>query len=199
MNQQDCASRAMPGYQSHKKVWALKIEKIEFDRDLDHNKGYETDGSATITPVEDGYAPFEVDHAYVSKHDPKAGGYYVVYDDGYKSWSPAEAFEAGYTLIEDVVAESFDKVLKMNPTIGRIVHYGLTEDDCAVIRGQRRMTSSGRSGNSTNPGEVVPMIIVKVWPNSVNGQALLDGNDSLWVTSVDEGVARGQWHWPQLT
>ena len=26
----------------------------------------------------------------------KVGGYYVVYEDGYKSFSPAEAFESGY-------------------------------------------------------------------------------------------------------
>ena len=25
------------------------------------------------------------------------GGYYVVYEDGYKSFSPAGAFESGYT------------------------------------------------------------------------------------------------------
>ncbi|KKK65507.1 hypothetical protein LCGC14_2973460, partial [marine sediment metagenome] len=27
----------------------------------------------------------------------------------------------------------------------------------------------------------------------VNGQAFLDGNDSLWVTSVQEGYESGQW------
>lgn len=89
----------MPKYQSHKKVWALKIKGIVFDKDLADETGRETDGSATITPEENGYGPFKVDQAYVSKHNPKVGGYYVVYDDGYKSWSPAEAFEAGYTLI----------------------------------------------------------------------------------------------------
>jgi hypothetical protein len=39
-----------------------------------------------------------VDGAYVAKHNPQVGGYYVRYEDGYESWSPAEAFEAGYTL-----------------------------------------------------------------------------------------------------
>ena len=83
------ASSEMPRYRSHKTVWALKIAKIEFD----------PSGSATITPEETGYAPFPVDAAYVSKHSPNVGGYYVVYADGYKSWSPAEAFEDGYTRI----------------------------------------------------------------------------------------------------
>jgi hypothetical protein len=30
---------------------------------------------------------------------PVIGGYYLLYDDGYESWSPAAAFENGYTRI----------------------------------------------------------------------------------------------------
>jgi len=85
----------MPKYLSHKHVWALKIASIERDGSEDK----ESDGSATITPVETGYAPIKVDHEYVHKHKPQVGGYYVVYADGYKSWSPAKAFEEGYTRI----------------------------------------------------------------------------------------------------
>lgn len=92
-------SARMPIYRSHKQVAALKIAKIEFDADKARAEDRETDGSATITPAETDYAPFKVDAAYVRKHDPKAGGYYVVYADGYKSWSPADAFEDGYTRI----------------------------------------------------------------------------------------------------
>ena len=90
----------MPRYVCHKEVHALKIEKIEFDIDKAKEINRETDGSATIFPVEkEIYAPFKVNHEYVRKHNPKAGGYYVVYADGYKSWSPADAFESGYTRI----------------------------------------------------------------------------------------------------
>ena len=74
----------MPTYKSHKTVWALKIAAID---------------GATITPEDHGFAPFVVDEEYLSKHKPQAGGYYVVYADGYKSWSPAEAFESGYVRI----------------------------------------------------------------------------------------------------
>ena len=81
------AQREMPRYRSHKKVWALKIFAISSN----------ADGSAMITPEEEGYAPFLVDVAYMSKHSPSLGGYFVVYDDGYKSFSPAKAFEEGYT------------------------------------------------------------------------------------------------------
>jgi hypothetical protein len=52
-----------------------------------------------VTPADEGYAPFKVDSAYMSKHKPVEGGYFVVYEDGYKSFSPAEAFESGYSRI----------------------------------------------------------------------------------------------------
>lgn len=93
------AMRQMPRYRSHKEVWALKIKTVELDIDKANAENRETDGSAIITPEEEGYAPFRVDHEYVRKHKPQAGGYYVVYADGYKSWSPAQAFEEGYTRV----------------------------------------------------------------------------------------------------
>jgi hypothetical protein len=43
-------------------------------------------------------------------------GYFVVYEDGYQSWSPTEAFEKGYTKRPDVEqAPSFEDVT--NPVI----------------------------------------------------------------------------------
>jgi hypothetical protein len=83
---QEQAQRQMPLYDCHKQVWALKIALIET-----------SDNGALITPVEEGYAPFEVDKNYLQKHSPDVGGYYVVYKDGYKAYSPEKAFEEGYT------------------------------------------------------------------------------------------------------
>lgn len=83
----------MPKYKSHKEVWALKIKSIVRDGEGENR---ESDGSAIITPEEEGYAPFRVEGEYLHKHKPQVGGYYVVYKDGYKSYSPAEAFEEGY-------------------------------------------------------------------------------------------------------
>jgi hypothetical protein len=87
----------MPQYQCHKKVWALKIEKIIRDGE---GEDRETDGTAMITPSEKRFAPFMVDAEFMRRNKPEAGGYYVVYEDGYKSYSPAKAFEDGYTLIK---------------------------------------------------------------------------------------------------
>ncbi len=82
----------------------------------------------------------------------------------------------------------------MKPTIGRIVHYKLPAD-----------ISSKSGQNPHQAGQEVPMIIVVVWPNEygpghegVNGQAFLDGNESLWVTSAKEGNGNGEWHWPEI-
>ena len=84
-------AREMPKYVCHKEVWALKIKGVMIERRIN--------GDMTLSFFEDGYAPIVVSKEYREKHKPVAGGYYVVYKDGYKSFSPAEAFKAGYTLI----------------------------------------------------------------------------------------------------
>lgn len=89
----------LPKYKCHKEVHALKIAEIVFDYKLAQDENRRTDGSAFITPDEAGYAPIHVDQEYLLKHNPQVGGYYVVYEDGYKSFSHAEAFEDGYTLL----------------------------------------------------------------------------------------------------
>jgi hypothetical protein len=89
------AQKQMPQYQSHKKVWALKIAALEHTGTPDQ----ESDGSLLMSSDEEGFAPIKLDADFVRKHQPKVGGYCVVYAGGYKSFSPADAFEGGYTLI----------------------------------------------------------------------------------------------------
>jgi len=84
-----CVEQEMPRYKSHKEVWALKIKSV----------GRNFSGVYQITPEDEGYAAFAVSDKYMAKHNPQPGGYYVVYADGYKSFSPAAAFEGGYTKI----------------------------------------------------------------------------------------------------
>lgn len=81
----------MPRYKCHKEVWALKI------KDINRNPLNGLQYGVVIVPEEDGYAAFRVGEAYVEKHNPQVGGYYVVYKGGYASYSPADAFEDGYT------------------------------------------------------------------------------------------------------
>jgi hypothetical protein len=78
----------MPKYQCHKKVWALKIKDISVS------------GNQWLLSFEEkDYSPIQVTCGWRDKHNPQAGGYYVVYEDGYKSFSPADSFESGYTRI----------------------------------------------------------------------------------------------------
>lgn len=84
----------------------------------------------------------------------------------------------------------------MTASPGRIVHYALTDNDCARIS-VARLDDEQRKGNTPRAGDIVPLLVVRVWPNgSVNGQAFLDGNDSLWVLSASEGEVEGSWRWP---
>jgi hypothetical protein len=96
MDSSSGAATPMPQYQSLKKVWAVKIANILRDGE---GEDRETDGTAMITPVEERFAPFMVDAEFMRRNKPEVGGYYVVYEDGYKSYSPAKAFEDGYTQI----------------------------------------------------------------------------------------------------
>lgn len=86
----------MPQYQSHKKVWALKIQELRMDGE---------DGGAFITPDEEGFTKFRVSAEYVRKnfHGLEVrqiiGGYFVQYEDGYQSFSPEKAFLQGHTRI----------------------------------------------------------------------------------------------------
>lgn len=87
----EVASIEMPRYKCHKEVWALKIEGLSEAAQ---------DGSVVMAVFDRGYMPIVLSGDFMAKHKPVVGGYYVVYPgDGYKSFSPAKAFEDGYTLI----------------------------------------------------------------------------------------------------
>lgn len=86
----------IPRYQCHKQVQALKIKLV-----IENPRGFE------LHFEDERYCPIQMSAAWASLHvgtgkDPSslAGGYVVWYEDGYTSWSPAEAFEQGYSLIE---------------------------------------------------------------------------------------------------
>lgn len=79
----------LPLYRSHKVVGALKIAAIEVHKN----------GAATISPADPGYSPFKTAAKWAERFTGGEGdlGYFVVYDDGFASWSPTRAFENGYT------------------------------------------------------------------------------------------------------
>lgn len=83
-------------------------------------------------------------------------------------------------------------------SLGAVHEYTLTESDVNQIMRKRNDAKTSikegtvgntgfilHFGNDVQEGEKYPLIITRVWENGlVNGQVLLDGNDSLWVLSV---------------
>lgn len=59
----------------------------------------ESGDTILVLHVDDGFYSMKVTDGYVHKHKPQPGGYYVLYEDGYESWSPGHIFEADYTRI----------------------------------------------------------------------------------------------------
>jgi hypothetical protein len=88
------ANRQMPQYRCHKKVWALKIGELR-----EPVAGDPIEMHSVLVPADALYAAFGLTGEYMAKHKPQAGGYWVQYEDGYESYSPAKAFEEGYALI----------------------------------------------------------------------------------------------------
>ena len=87
----------MPKYECHKQVWALKIKQMQSI--LTEDDGGNIVQEIRMVPADRGFAPITLSKDFIKKHDPQEGGYYVVYKGGYKSYSPADAFEDGYTRV----------------------------------------------------------------------------------------------------
>lgn len=75
-------------YDCHK-VWAAQITGISPTDSLGQTLLLHGSGPEGATPV---------NSEWMQRHKPEVGGYYVIYEDGYTSYSPQAAFEKGYTL-----------------------------------------------------------------------------------------------------
>ena len=84
----------LANWKSHKIVKAGKVMPVQITAD-------EGEGTSVIT-IEDGNGAackVVVPENFFARGTPQTGDYIVIYDDGYKSWSPAKAFEEGYTRV----------------------------------------------------------------------------------------------------
>jgi hypothetical protein len=77
----------LPQYVSHKRVWALEIAEI----------GQRMENGYAVSFRDAGYDPVELPYEMWARYKPVPGDFYVVYADGYKSFSPRKAFLEGYT------------------------------------------------------------------------------------------------------
>lgn len=82
----------------------------------------------------------------------------------------------------------------MTPSVGRIVHYALSDGDVDTIT---RDYPDRNTRNSVSPGQVFPAMMVATWGGEyVNLQVFLDGACTYWATSRGEGDEPGKWLWP---
>lgn len=96
----------------------------------------------------------------------------------------------------------------MKASLGRTILYVLGEGDVALIQHNRALFGGCPKhpfefGNPVKAGDIVPATVTNAWGGSndlVNGKAMLDGYDCLWLTSraFNEGKEPGTWHWPKI-
>lgn len=97
MNQEPGAME-LPQYICHKKVHALQIRQVVWLHEGEMGKA-----EATLHFVRTEYASIHLTpKQLMNKPVPKDGNYYIVYKDGYFSFSPAKEFEDGYTLASEL-------------------------------------------------------------------------------------------------
>lgn len=130
-----------------------------------------------------------------------------------KSEKPVEVPGVELKIETDRVAPAVSSAEVSVPqvSVGRVVSYRLSEGDVGVIRRKRRAAADYRrshptvssavqlhGGNSPVVGDVCAAVVVRVWSQAaINLQVLLDGEDTLWVTSVGQGDGPRQWSWPE--
>lgn len=99
--------------------------------------------------------------------------------------------------------------MTQHPRPGRAVMYALSEFDVTQIALRRETTDQNHHQRhmhaltTPQPGDRLPMFITRIHGDGpdgcvVNGQVLLDGDDSLWVTSVSPGRGPGQFLWSNV-
>ena len=91
----DVITENLPLYQCHKQVRAVQLTEVR--------------GTVLFT-AQPGIESFEVTQEFIDRNNPIAGGFYVVYADGYASYSPFDAFNDGYKLIDNGTTPSEDRI-----------------------------------------------------------------------------------------
>lgn len=98
MSDENKATVELPRWRCHKVVWAAKLREITIHDQAGSNPPVPFAGGFMFLDLP-GAAPVAFDAAFWEKHHPVAGGYLVIYPDGYRSFSPAKAFEEGYSVL----------------------------------------------------------------------------------------------------
>jgi hypothetical protein len=115
------AALTMPIYQCHKRVQALKIADVIV-------------ADAILVFEDQRFPELKVDPKLFARRLPEIGDYYVVYEDGYASISPAKSFEEGYTALKPELH------LCSNP--GKVIAKLEPGEPCFTLRGRDPLAHS---------------------------------------------------------
>ncbi len=96
MSEDHGAAVQLPRWRSHKEVYGDKITEVRTLSPPDPNDEAIRDDTRIRWIIACG-GIVTVTKDLIARGAPSVGDYFVQYDDGYKSWSPAKAFEEGYT------------------------------------------------------------------------------------------------------
>jgi hypothetical protein len=102
ISEKDYTMSELATWKCHKIVKAGKITAFTVHHDLIYDRPSGSLAELVTLAVEDvNGVPCLVDVApfMFARGMPNLGDYIVIYEDGYKSWSPAQAFEEGYARI----------------------------------------------------------------------------------------------------
>lgn len=147
----------LPEFDCHKRVRAAKIVDVMLVEDPKGASLVLDNGQAT-----------PVDLAWIDKHTPSPGGYFVVYQDGYTSFSPAEAFESGYSPASGDETGGSDEVspalVKANQRIASLE---------AALRSSNERSYRPPTG-ATIPGETV--VRIGALPFRLAADAFVEGS-----------------------
>jgi hypothetical protein len=121
------AGRPFPLYQCHKVVHAIELRDLDLSPPRHPEASIEDAVSAPmLLPMDPLFPPIAVTETWIMTKigtdnlaKIRAGGHcgwYVVYDDGYTSWSPDEAFSTGY---HGPLPQGQDSQALVGRTIGR--------------------------------------------------------------------------------
>lgn len=122
----------LPTYKCHKIVKAAKITAREADPNF---------GGLRLAFGDIGMW-INVEQKWLDRNGPiHVGGYYIVYEDGYRSFSPSKQFEAGYTMIDTVNKEttpslSAEEVQQMISVLGAHTSRTMSEEDKVIYDAQ---------------------------------------------------------------
>ena len=114
----------------------------------------------------------------------------------------------GRIVIFKLTKEQAEQVNRRRTTGEKIadrMRNGTTQlQDCVLLSDQVwPRGAQAHIGTNVKEGDEFPMVVVRSLISNhsepkyyVSGQALLDGNDVLWVRDSVEGTEPGQWRWP---